>query len=289
MAVPAAPQTSQGRITRPELMASTTSNRSRRFALPDLKDERADGVIEAYLDGPKVRKARPKTASAVKPGEELAVQEHTADVVADSPDAVAQSPDTAAPPAPDAAEVPTPVATELPTPGATVVAAEEVPAPAVVSQTGTMTLRPRTGDAVALRTMPGRLAWNDALDRESTRSTRYGRPSAVAIFDLRPLRPSATMDSWVRVHATPIGQALLRLSRATDVVARVATTRFQVLMPETTSDGADEFVERVVGECEQQLQSIGAPIKVQASVAASSAEVPLHDALATALRSIEAA
>jgi GGDEF domain-containing protein len=97
------------------------------------------------------------------------------------------------------------------------------------------------------------------------------------------------MDSWVRIHATPIGQALLRLSRATDIVARVATTRYQVLMPETTSDGADEFVERIVGECQQQLQSMGAPITVQASVAASSAEVPLHDALASALRSIEAA
>jgi GGDEF domain-containing protein len=251
-------------------MASTTSNRSRRFALPDLKDERADGVIEAYLDGPKVRRARPKTASAIKPGSELAVQEHTADVVAEPSDAVVHAPESA------------------------VVAADEAQPPPVASRTGlspagTAALRPRTGDAVALRTMPGRLAWNDALDRESTRSTRYGRPSAVAIFDLRPLRPSATMDSWVRVHATPIGQALLRLSRATDVVARVATTRFQVLLPETTSDGADEFVERVVGECEQQLQSMGAPIKVQASVAASSAEVPLHDALASALRSIEAA
>jgi GGDEF domain-containing protein len=262
-------------------MASTTSNRSRRFALPDLKDERADGVIEAYLDGPKVRKARPKTASAVKPGEELAVQEHTADVVAESSDAEV--------PAPDAADLPAPDAAGRPAPDAVVISAEEVQAPAVVTPAGAATLRPRTGDAVALRTMPGRLAWNDALDRESTRSTRYGRPSAVAIFDLRPLRPSATMDSWVRIHATPIGQALLRLSRATDIVARVATTRYQVLMPETTSDGADEFVERIVGECQQQLQSMGAPITVQASVAASSAEVPLHDALASALRSIEAA
>lgn len=227
-------------------MASTTSNRSRRFALPDLKDERADGVIEAYLGGPKVRKARPKTASAVKPGTELALHEQPSDAAAQPPDAVAHPPDA-------------------------------------------VSLRTRTGDAVALRTMPGRLAWNDALDRESTRSTRYGRPSAVAIFDLRPLRASATMDSWVRMHATPIGQALLRLSRATDIVARVATTRFHVLLPETTSDGADEFVERVRGECEQQLLAIGAPIKVQTSVAASSAEVPLHDALASALRSIEAA
>jgi len=234
-------------------MASTTPSRSRRFALPDLKDERADGVIEAYLDGPKVRKARPKTASAVKPGTELAVQEQPSDAVVQEADQAAQVSDPVEQPA------------------------------------GAVALRTRTGDAVALRTMPGRLAWNDALDRESVRSTRYGRPSAVAIFDLRPMRPSATMDSWVRIHATPIGDALLRLSRATDIVARVATTRFQVLMPETTSDGADEFVERIVGACEQQLLAVGAPIAVQASVAASSAEVPLHDALASALRSIEAA
>lgn len=234
-------------------MASTTPSRSRRFALPDLKDERADGVIEAYLDGPKVRKARPKTASAVKPGTELAVQEQPSDAVVQEADQAAQVSDPVEQPA------------------------------------GAVALRARTGDAVALRTMPGRLAWNDALDRESVRSTRYGRPSAVAIFDLRPMRPSATMDSWVRIHATPIGDALLRLSRATDIVARVATTRFQVLMPETTSDGADEFVERIVGACEQQLLAVGAPIAVQASVAASSAEVPLHDALASALRSIEAA
>jgi len=227
-------------------MASTTPSRSRRFALPDLKDERADGVIEAYIGGPKVRKARPKTASAVKPGTELALHEQPSDAVAEPPNGV------------------------------------DHPANAVA-------LRARTGDAVALRTMPGRLAWNDALDRESTRSTRYGRPSAVAIFDLRPVRASATMDSWVRIHATPIGEALLRLSRATDIVARVATTRFQVLLPETTSDGADGFVGRLVGACEQQLLAVGAPIKGQASVAASSAEVPLHDALANALRSIEAA
>ncbi len=275
-------------------MASTTSNRSRRFALPDLRDERADGVIEAYLDGPKVRKARPKTASAVKPGTALAVQEHPSDVVAETPD-VTETSDAVSQPS-DAAAVAS-VAEAQPSDSAPVTSvAESRPshsgAVASVAETRAsagVAVRTRTGDAVALRTMPGRLAWNDAMDRESTRSTRYGRPSAVAIFDLRPVRPSATMDSWVRVHATPIGQALLRLSRATDIVARVATTRFQVLMPETTSDGADEFVGRVVGECEEQLQAVGAPIKVQASVAASSAEVPLHDALATALRSIEAA
>jgi GGDEF domain-containing protein len=97
------------------------------------------------------------------------------------------------------------------------------------------------------------------------------------------------MDSWLRVHAAPLGQVLLRSSRATDVVARVATGRFQVLLPETTAQAAGEFVERVVGECQEKLREHGAPLRVTASVAASSPEVALREAVSQALRSIEAA
>ena len=146
-----------------------------------------------------------------------------------------------------------------------------------------------TGDAVSLRTMPGRLAWSEALDREAQRATRYGRPTAVAIFELRPERASATIDSWVRVHAAPVGESLLRLSRATDIVARMTATRFQVLLPETSDEAAGKFVERVMGECQQRLGAVGAPLKVETSVAASSPELPLRDAVAMAIRTIEAA
>jgi GGDEF domain-containing protein len=201
-------------------MAATTK-RPRRFALPDLKDKRADEAIEAFLDGPKTRRRSTSKALAV----------HADRAVAHSP----------------------------------------------------------TGDAVSLRSMPGRLAWYDALDREAHRATRYGRPTAVAIFELRPQRESATIDSWVRTHAAPVGESLLRLSRATDVVARITSTRFQVLLPETSDEDAGKFVERVVGECQARLAAIGAPLHVQTSVAASSADLPLRDAVAQAVRSIEAA
>jgi hypothetical protein len=147
----------------------------------------------------------------------------------------------------------------------------------------------RTGDAVSLRTMPGRLAWSEALDREAHRATRYGRPTAVAIFELRPERQSATIDSWVRVHAAPIGESLLRLSRATDIVARMTSTGFQVLLPETSDEAAGKFVERVIGECHERLAALGAPLKVETSVAASSPDLPLRDAVAQAVRTIEAA
>jgi hypothetical protein len=211
MAIPAGARDVDGRGF-PQPMAITRTNRARKFALPDLADERGGEMIEAFLQGPEVRTER---------------------------------------------------------------------APAVAA--------PQPGDAVALRSMPGRLDWNAALDRESTRASRYGRPAAVAIFEIRPLRPSAAIDSWLRLHAAPIGQVLLRRSRATDVVARVTASRFQVLLPETGEPAASEFVERVVGECQEHLRSAGAPLRLQASLAAASHEVPLQDALAAAVRSIEAA
>ena len=203
-------------------MAATTSKRPRRFALPDLKDRRAEEAIEAFLDGPKSRRrAAPASKAVAIPADRT----------------VAHSP---------------------------------------------------TGDAVSLRSMPGRIAWFDALDREAHRATRYGRPTAVAIFELRPLRANATLDSWVRTHAAPVGESLLRLSRATDVVARMTATRFQVLLPETSDEAAGKFVERVVSECEQRLTALGAPLQVQTSVAASSPDLPLRDAVAKAVRTIEA-
>jgi GGDEF domain-containing protein len=145
------------------------------------------------------------------------------------------------------------------------------------------------GDAVALRSMPGRVEWNAAVERESHRAARYERPTAVAVIELQPLRPSAAMDSWLRMQAAPVGQLLLRQSRASDVVARVGAARFHVLLPETSADAAGEFVERVVGECQGQLQALGAPLRVAAGVAASSPDLPLRDAVSRAVDSIEAA
>ena len=193
-------------------MATSESTRARRFALPDLADDRTGESIEAFLHG---RGSK---------GGTRAVSAH-----------------------------------------------------------------PTPGDAVALRSMPGRQEWNAAVEREAARSARYERPAAVAILELRPLRASGAMDSWLRIHAAPLGQVLLRSSRATDVVARVATARFQVLLPETNAEAAGEFVERVVGECQERLREQGAPLRVTASVAASSAEVPLREAVSQAVSSIEAA
>jgi GGDEF domain-containing protein len=213
-------------------MATSESTRARRFALPDLKDERGGESIEAFLEGPKVRRHRPKVRAVA--------------LTSDGPTNVAR-----------------PLADEH----------------------SSVRARP----SMDLRTIPGRLEWNAALERESARAARYGRPAAVAIVELRPDRANLAIDPWLRIVAGPVARALRAGSRATDLVARVASTRFQILMPETPESGAGRFADRVSSVCRASIEASGAPVTVRVSVAAATADHTLHEALAHALRSLEAA
>lgn|GEM_PF-1954846 len=205
-------------------LATSESTRARRFALPNLADERTGESIEAFIEGPEVRRGRP----AARPGIEV-----------------------------------------VPSTGMTVGVASRSP-----------------GD---LRSLPGRLEWNAALERESVRAARYGRPAAIAIVELRPEGAAQSVDPWLRILAGPIARMLRGDSRATDLVARVASTRFQILFPETTEAGAERVAERVASGCRAVIQTSGAPVAVRISVAGSGLHGSLHQALADALRIIEAA
>ena len=203
-------------------LATSESTRARRFALPDLDDERTGESIEAFLEGPEVRRGRP-------PGR---------------------------------------TGTEL--------------VPAIAGNVASRS----PGD---LRSLPGRIEWNAALERESVRAARYGRPAAVAIVELRCVRAADSVDPWLRSVAGPISSVLRRESRATDLVARVASTRFQILLPETTEAGAERLAERVAAGCRSFIVSAGAPLAIRVSVAGSGLHGSLHQALADALRILEAA
>jgi len=198
-------------------LATSESTRARRFALPDLDDERTGESIEAFLEGPDVRRVRPAIRAATPP--------------------------------------------------------VAIPARS-------------TGD---LRSLPGRLEWNAALERESVRAARYGRPAAVAIVELKSERAGTALDSWLKTLAGPIARVLRHDSRATDLVARVASTRFQILLPETSESGAERLAERVGAGCRAYIETTGAPITVRISVAGTGIDTSLHAALDDALRSIEAA
>lgn len=227
-------------------MATSPSTRARRFALPDLADARTEEAIEAYLEGPKVRRGR-----RAKPAETPAPATGTEAVPGtDSGSGANTSTDRA------------------------LVPVIEPRAP-----------RPPTD----LRTLPGRLEWNAALDRESTRAARYGRPAAVAIVEIKSERPNQSVDPWLRTIAGPIARVLREDSRATDLVARVASTRFQILLPETSEAGAECLAERIASGCRTFIETTQAPVTVRVSIAAAGLADSLQDALEHALRSIEAA
>ena len=270
-------------------MATTRSTRARRFALPDHgDDERTHEAIQAFLEGPEVRQTRPRsrrprregypnTGSAPKAGTgngsepdpkaESAVRGESAPKAGPgSKAAVHRRNGTGA------------TGSTNGTPAGAVVAATESP-------TATFTVRPLTD----IRTIPGRLEFNTALERESLRAARYGRPAAVAIVELVPERMNQAIDIWLRSLAGQVSRTLRQGARATDLVARVANTRFQVLLPETPEGGAARFADRVSAACQSSVDATGAPVSVRVTIAAATADHSLQEALTTALESIEAA
>lgn len=216
-------------------MATSESNRARRFALPNLHDERTESSIQAFLDGPKVRRGRPSPRN----------QALTTDTDQQSDGAVTTG------------------------------------RMAVVDQPPK---RP-----TELRTLPGRLEWNAALTRESGRAMRYGRPASVAVVELRHKDAKSDVTSIMRSIAGPISRVLREDVRGTDLVARVATARFQVLMPETNEAGAERLGQRLAAGCRSYIERSGSPISVRVSVAGTGLQESLQDALAQALQAIEAA
>ena len=140
-----------------------------------------------------------------------------------------------------------------------------------------------------LRTLPGRLEWNLAMARESARAKRYGNPAAVAIVELRHRDAKTDVTPFMRALAGPISRVLREDTRGTDLVARVATGRFQVLMPETNEAGAERLGERLAAGCRTYIERTGSPVTVRVSVAGTGLQDSLQDALAHALHAIEAA
>jgi GGDEF domain-containing protein len=297
-------------------VAPSRSSRARRFALPDHgDDDRTVESIEAFLDGPEVRRHRPPIRRPRKGYPNTGSQNGTA------PKNTGSANGTTAPGAGSDPKAATngnvsangkagangkaeangkavasgtpeangtadkaPKSSEAPTNGASPSASTAV-VNAPQSTATTYQARPATD----IRTIPGRLEFNTALERESLRAGRYGRPAAVAIVELVPVRVNQAIDIWLRSLAGAVSRTLRQGTRATDLVARVANARFQVLLPETPETGAGLFAERVTTACQSSIDESGAPVSVRVTIAAATPEHSLHEALNNALQSIEAA
>ena len=247
-------------------MATSRSTRPRRFALPDHgADERTHEAIEAFIEGPEARRSRPPTRRRRRKGYPNTGSANGQKTGADpTPGGV---PDAAAAAKNGAGGASIAVATWTEARGSTVLARS----------------------VTDIRTIPGRLEFSLALERESARAARYGRPASVAIVELVPERPNHAVDIWLRSLAGPVARTLRSGSRTTDLVARMANARFQVLLPETPETGADRFAERVTSACQSSVDESGAPVSVRVTIAVATPEHSLEEALSHALQSIEAA
>jgi hypothetical protein len=133
-----------------------------------------------------------------------------------------------------------------------------------------------------------RVAWTDALRRESARNLRYRRPVAVAVIAARP-SGRVPVDGWVGRIAGPIAHTIRRGTRETDLVTRAADARFQILMPETTGPEAQRLAARLTADCRVWLEAMGAPIEIHAAAVSATPHTTLEVALERALAQVEAA
>ena len=297
-------------------MATSRSTRPRRFALPDHgDDERTHEAIEAFLEGPEVRRhrptlRRPRRKGYPNTGSDPAKARQPANgesAAADATTGVQTKPTPAEPSAdakpsgeakpgangkPSSNGKPGVKATAGPAPDAAAASrngSKPATSSAMVPSSETRQAMVVARPATDIRTIPGRLEFSLALERESARAARYDRPAAVAIVELVPERPNHANDIWLRSLAGPVARTLRSGSRTTDLVARVANARFHVLLPETPETGAGSFAERVTSACQSSIDESGAPVSVRVTIAVATPEHSLQEALSNALQTIEAA
>jgi PleD family two-component response regulator len=150
---------------------------------------------------------------------------------------------------------------------------------------GGMTLATDRGNPFAA--LENRLAWTEALRRESARSLRYRRPTAVMVIAGQPAAETPQANDWLGRVAAPIAHALRRGTRDTDLVTRTALASFQVLLPETTGPEAAHVADRVLADCDVWLHAVGAPVTLRAATAGTTPEFTLDAALEQALKAID--
>ncbi|HEX9549481.1 MAG TPA: hypothetical protein VF971_00155 [Candidatus Limnocylindrales bacterium] len=147
-------------------------------------------------------------------------------------------------------------------------------------------------DASTLRdnpfaTLETRIAWEEAFRRETARSLRYRRPTAVMVIAGEATADAPPAARWLGRVAAPIAHVVRRGIRDIDLVTRTGEARFQVLLPETTGREASHIAERVVADCDVWLRAVEAPIRLRVASFGTTPHTSLEVALSRALEAIE--
>jgi diguanylate cyclase (GGDEF)-like protein len=127
-------------------------------------------------------------------------------------------------------------------------------------------------------------AWSRTISDEEARIRRYHRPATIVLIEIEGLErlTSRLGPSSVERIVPAVADTLRRGAREADHVARLATGRFAILMPETDEVLAINYVERVRTACDLWLESGAVSLRLAIGWASSTGDGSLIDAEALA-------
>jgi diguanylate cyclase (GGDEF)-like protein len=129
---------------------------------------------------------------------------------------------------------------------------------------GTVSIGAPEGWTDDLTGLDGPLFWDRTFEREVARVKRYRRPVTVALVELGGL------DHFARRWGVDLAEDALRMCsrtlageiRSSDLLARIETARFALLLTETGEIAAINFIERARVACEHALRASGKDITI---------------------------
>jgi diguanylate cyclase (GGDEF)-like protein len=110
-------------------------------------------------------------------------------------------------------------------------------------------------------------------DAEWSRSSRYGRPLSLLMFDIDHFK--SVNDRYGHAAGDEVLMWIAKMcighKRITDVVGRLGGEEFAILLPETTSSNAGVFAERLRAKISEEIITIGA-IEINATISVGISE-----------------
>ena len=122
------------------------------------------------------------------------------------------------------------------------------------------------------------------MSHEEARQKRYGHPATVIVFELDGLAKLVDRlgsDPGDRIE-TALGDAIMRLARRADHVARLDRGRYAALLPETDEIAAINYVERIRRACDLWLESGAIAMRLAIGWASTTGDTGLSGAVRVA-------
>ncbi len=143
---------------------------------------------------------------------------------------------------------------------------------------------PPSGWADALTGLNGPDLWERIVAVERARVRRYKRPVTIAFAEIVGLDDLARQWGREVGHRTlaVVAGTLAKEARSSDLVARIDSTRFGILLTETTEIAAINFIERARAACDMELAAASDLLRIAFGWASPPPNRDLMDAVALA-------